>query len=200
MGGPIGPFLANLAFIFSSSPIVCHSFWKCQLQAFLVPFLASWDFHFFFFIKSPTFYHFSNCRPCWPLSWPTVMAFTFSSSSNLLQYSLWFLQLQALLVPFLASCNGGLLGAGTGGGSCAAAPFRWTHPFSFLKPRRAGNISQTFKKKKNKTMMKNLQVKFSSMAPRLSRLCSLLLRIWLLSGGPPWNSNHVFFEYHSVII
>merc|ERR1711990_338194 len=30
----------------------------------------------------------------------------------------------ALLVPFLASCNGGLLGAGTGGGSCAAAPFR----------------------------------------------------------------------------
>merc|ERR1711990_1294063 len=32
----------------------------------------------------------------------------------------------ALLVPFLASCNGGLLGAGTGGGSCAAAPFRST--------------------------------------------------------------------------
>merc|ERR1712168_1190145 len=30
----------------------------------------------------------------------------------------------ALLVPFLASCHGGLLGAGTGGGSCAAAPFR----------------------------------------------------------------------------
>merc|ERR1712222_107535 len=30
----------------------------------------------------------------------------------------------ALVVPFLASCNGGLLGAGTGGGSCAAAPFR----------------------------------------------------------------------------
>merc|ERR1712212_833265 len=30
----------------------------------------------------------------------------------------------ALLVPFLASCDGGLLGAGTGGGSCAAAPFR----------------------------------------------------------------------------
>merc|ERR1712032_920459 len=29
-----------------------------------------------------------------------------------------------LVVPFLASCNGGLLGAGTGGGSCAAAPFR----------------------------------------------------------------------------
>merc|ERR1711990_581387 len=32
----------------------------------------------------------------------------------------------ALLVPFLASCHGGLLGAGTGGGSCAAAPFRST--------------------------------------------------------------------------
>merc|ERR1719432_353018 len=30
----------------------------------------------------------------------------------------------ALLVPFLASCDGGLLGAGRGGGSCAAAPFR----------------------------------------------------------------------------
>merc|ERR1712212_626322 len=30
----------------------------------------------------------------------------------------------ALLVPFLASCHGGLLGAGTGGGSCAAPPFR----------------------------------------------------------------------------
>merc|ERR1711887_271365 len=32
----------------------------------------------------------------------------------------------ALLLPFLASCHGGLLGAGTGGGSCAAAPFRST--------------------------------------------------------------------------
>merc|ERR1712198_86797 len=30
----------------------------------------------------------------------------------------------AFLLPFLASCHAGLLGAGTGGGSCAAAPFR----------------------------------------------------------------------------
>merc|ERR1719385_134527 len=28
----------------------------------------------------------------------------------------------AFLLPFLASCHAGLLGAGTGGGSCAAAP------------------------------------------------------------------------------
>merc|ERR1711872_33896 len=35
--------------------------------------------------------------------------------------------LQALLVALLAGCcHGGLLGAGTGGGSCAAAPFRST--------------------------------------------------------------------------
>ena len=34
-------------------------------------------------------------------------------------------QLQAFLVALLAGCcHGGLLGAGTGGGSCAAAPFR----------------------------------------------------------------------------
>merc|ERR1712055_904872 len=30
----------------------------------------------------------------------------------------------ALITKFLASCDGGLLGAGRGGGSCAAAPFR----------------------------------------------------------------------------
>merc|ERR1712112_723996 len=32
----------------------------------------------------------------------------------------------ALFFPFLATCHAGLLGAGTGGGSCAAAPFRST--------------------------------------------------------------------------
>ena len=52
-----------------------------------------------------------------------------SRSSQLLSFSASPLplssQLQALLVALLAGCcHGGLLGAGTGGGSCAAAPFR----------------------------------------------------------------------------
>ena len=60
----------------------------------------------------------------------SFLSFSASSrSSQLLSFSASQLplspQLQAFLVALLAGCcHGGLLGAGTGGGSCAAAPFR----------------------------------------------------------------------------
>ena len=76
-----------------------------------------------------------------------------SRSSQLLSFSASPLplssQLQALLVALLAGCcHGGLLGAGTGGGSCAAAPFRCSRRFFIL-----GNCFLTVEQKFRSTSL-----------------------------------------------